>query len=87
VTVVEYSNLAGILVTCRSFPAFRDDLGCVSFCSMLMCWYIGRKHELLLDTNREIASELTKEKTKYRLIPCLVKRRQKTAEYTYEEGK
>ena len=52
---------------------------------MLMCWYVGRKHELLLDTNREIASELTKEKTKYRLIPCLVKRRQENAEYTYEE--
>ena len=51
-------------MTRRRFPAFRDDLGCVSFCSMLMCWYIGRKHELLLDTNKEIASELTKEKTK-----------------------
>jgi DNA-binding protein H-NS len=41
---------------------------------------------LLLDTNREISSELTKEKTKYRLIPCLVKRRQENAEYAYEEG-
>jgi hypothetical protein len=40
---------------------------------------------LLLDTNREIASELTKEKTKYRLIPCPVKGRQENAEYTYEE--
>lgn len=28
---------------------------------------------MLLDTNSEIASELTKEKTKYRLIPCLFK--------------
>lgn len=53
---------------------------------MLMCWYIGRKRELLLDSNREIASELTKEKTKYRLIPCLLKGRQENTEYTYEEG-
>jgi hypothetical protein len=73
-------------VTRTSCPTFRDDLGCVSFCPVLMCWCIGRKHELLLDTNREIASELTKEKTKCRLIPCLVKRRQENAEYTYEVG-
>jgi len=73
-------------VTRRSFPAFRDDLGCVSYCPVLMCWYIGRKHELLLDSYREIASELTKEKTKYRLIPCLVKRRQENAQHTYEVG-
>lgn len=73
-------------MTRRSSPAFRDDLGSVSFWSMLMFWCIGRKHELLLDTNREIASELTKEKTKYRWIPCLVKGRQENAEYTYEEG-
>jgi hypothetical protein len=41
---------------------------------------------LLLDTNSEIASKLTTEKTKYKLIPCLVKRRQENAEYTYEDG-
>jgi hypothetical protein len=51
-----------------------------------MCWYIGRKHELLLDTTREIASELNIEKTKYRLIACLVKRMQDNSEYTYVEG-
>ena len=73
-------------MTRGSFPAFWDDLGGVSFCPVLMCWYIGRKRELLLDTNREIASELTREKTKYRLIPCLVKRRQENAEYAYEVG-
>ena len=85
VEVLEYSNLAGIVcvILQKSSGIQRQAVSC---CSMLMCWFIGRKHELLLYINREVASDLNIEKTKYRLIPCHFKRRQENSEYTYGEG-